>query len=90
MLLEFGGVGVNDLVVLDTTRNETKFFADTIGYKFNFALGCAVETAAECCKKSNDHRVGVALHSVEGLDHGELTLPLIELLDDGGEVCHEE
>lgn len=88
MLLEFGGVGVNDLVVLDTARNEAKFFAEAVGHKFNFALGGAVETAAECCKKSNDHGVRVALHSVEGLDHWELTLPLIELLDDGGEVCH--
>lgn len=90
MLLEFGGVGVYDLVTLNTAGNKAKLLADTVGHKFDLALGGAVKTAAKCGKKSYDDRVRVTLHSVEGFYHRELTLPLVELLDDGSEVCHKE
>jgi len=90
VLLHLSRVGVDHLVFGKVTRQETELVTNFICDGVNLAHRGTVETAPETGQKLDDDWVRVALHGVEGLNHGELTHPLVVLFHNGRQVGDQE
>lgn len=88
--LKFGGVSIDHLVVSKPLGTEAQLVAKTVEDKINLTHSSTVESATKCGKELYNDGIRVTFHSVERLDHGELSLPLIELFDNSGEVSNQE
>ena len=87
--LHFLRVSVNDLVI-SARVCEAELIAEAVKYHVKFSLSGTVEAAAQGGEQTHNGGVGVAFDSVEGLNHGQMLVPLVELLHDRGKVCDKE
>jgi len=90
MVFKLRWVGVDQLVAGQAKWREAQLITKLVQDKVNFSHSCTVEATAKSGKESYDHGVGVALHSIEWLNHWEFSLPLVELLNNCGQVGNQE
>jgi len=84
-------VSIHNLVdICLAVVGEAKLVAEAVHDHVDLALRGAVEAAAQRREQPHDGGVRITLNRVEGLHHGQFLVPLVELLDDGGQVRDQE
>ena len=90
MAFHFLRVSVHHLVCRVGLLSEIQVVAQTREHKLDLALRGAIEPTTKGRKQTHNHGVWVGFDCVERLDLRQKLLPLVVLLDDCGQVCHEE